>query len=200
MRYNVYMDVILRILTLLLFALWKAYWNIAAPNAEQEKPKTVKQLPLFHRKRVGIYLFLGIIGLLIFLPLVGVRILPIEKQLWFQLLGFSFVVVGFGIAILARMQLGANWANAYEYQIKERHELVTHGIYSYIRHPIYTGIWLALIGAELVASSYLFIVFILFLFLAYKQGKKEEALLEKHFGNSYRGYRKRTKMLLPFIL
>ncbi|MBI5452967.1 isoprenylcysteine carboxylmethyltransferase family protein [Candidatus Gottesmanbacteria bacterium] len=104
------------------------------------------------------------------------------------------------ISVSARRVLGTNWAHAAEYQIKKDHELVTSGIYKYIRNPIYTGLVIAITGAELVAKSYLFIFFALFGFwVAYIQAKREEKILQEHFGKEYSDYMKKSKTLIPFI-
>jgi len=72
--------------------------------------------------------------------------------------------------------------------------------FNYIRHPIYVGVILSCVGAELVARSYLFIVFLAFISLmSYIQSKKEEQLLVKHFGTAYKNYMQKTNMFVPYI-
>lgn len=111
------------------------------------------------------------------------------------------VIIGIGISVVARRILAANWVDASEYQIKKNQELVINGIYAYIRHPIYTGLMLALIGVELVVHSYVVFGFAVVLFIVfYMQGKREERLLEKHFGEQYRVYMNRSSMFIPHII
>ncbi|MBI4096811.1 MAG: isoprenylcysteine carboxylmethyltransferase family protein [Candidatus Levybacteria bacterium] len=121
-------------------------------------------------------------------------------ELSIQVIGFCISLIGILIAVAGRKELGANWTHAREYQVKRRHELVETGIYRYIRHPIYTGFAVYLIGAELVAKSWLVIPIVLIAFSgAYIQGKREEKLLLAHFGKQYKQYMRRSKMLIPFV-
>jgi protein-S-isoprenylcysteine O-methyltransferase Ste14 len=116
-------------------------------------------------------------------------------------IGFIFVCIGVGISIRARIDLGHNWAHAAEYQIKKDHELVTNGIYHAIRHPIYVGLLLALTGAALVAQSYTALIFFVIGGIgAYIQAKKEETILNDHFGSKYKTYMKKSYMFIPHVL
>lgn len=154
------MEIILQIVTLFLFFAWRCYWSITEIIADREKPKTIAQPAFFSKKRILRNIVLWTVGFLVVLPLVGVKILPMEQNASVQFFGFFLVVLGIGTLVMARRELGTNWANAYEYQIKHKQVLVTSGIYAYIRNPIYTGLVLATVGAELVAGSYLFVLFL----------------------------------------
>lgn len=68
-----------------------------------------------------------------------------------------------------------------------------------LQYPIYLGLILAIIGGELVAQSYLFLLGFLLFFTSYLQGKREEKILYAHFGKEYMEYKQKTKMLIPFI-
>src|SRR5262245_24244336 len=59
----------------------------------------------------------------------------------------AFTAIGIGFAIWARVSLGRNWSP--RPAMKEHHELVTTGPYAYVRHPIYAGIMLAMLGTAL---------------------------------------------------
>ena len=109
-------------------------------------------------------------------------------------------MLGFLISLSARISLGANWAHGAEYQIVKKQELITRGIYKFIRHPIYMGLLFAIIGIELIAHSYLVIpAVIAFCIGMYRQSKKEEKLLIKHFGSQYKDYMRKTKMFFPLL-
>jgi len=193
------METTLKLLTLLLFFGWRMYWFVTAKKADKEKPKTQTKPSFFHLKRLSRH-SLWFVGLLLFFQLfMNVALLPMATNLFLQVVGFILVVIGLLVAVVSRRQLDTNWANAWEYQIKHKQELVTSGIYAYIRNPIYTGVVLAVIGAELVAQSYLFLIVCLFFWGAYKQAKLEEVILEKHFGKQYLAYKRKTKMFFPFI-
>jgi protein-S-isoprenylcysteine O-methyltransferase Ste14 len=190
----------LSLITFFLLALWRLYWYISGKKAQQVLPKTEKKEPGITRKTFSKYVTLlafGVVGV----QLLGLQVVPfpVKSQIG-EIAGFVLVVIGLGIACVGRYTLGTNWSNCYEYQVKKKQELVTRGIYSYIRHPLYAGIAFFFIGSELVVQSYFVIAYCLAFLAAYQQGKWEESLLEKHFGNTYRTYKKRTKMLIPFVV
>ena len=189
------MDVFFRITTIILFGVWQLYWWVTAKKAEREKPKTVRLTTSAVILKYWVH-YLLYAGLL--LQLLGVSILPFTYDS--QRIGFFLVLLGMAMSMSARKTLGTNWEHAAEYQIKHKQVLVTNGIYAYIRNPIYTGLTVALIGAELVAKSYLFLFAILGFVVAYRQAKLEEKILEEHFGKEYTDYKKRTKRLIPFVV
>ena len=193
------MEVRLKIITMLLFAAWRYYWIITERRADREKPKTKAKPPFFAKIRMTWHGVWAIAFLLFFQLIFGIAILPLPTSLTIQLVGFALVIIGLGACVVARRELSSNWANAWEFQIKHNQELVTTGIYAFVRHPIYVGLVTAMIGAELVAESYLFLPFLFIFCLAYLQAKKEEKLLEGHFGKEYADYKKRTKMFIPFV-
>lgn len=188
----------LQLLTLLILFLWKMYWYITRAQSVKEKPQTVLRSSLVSYRMVS-KMVIYLLGLLLIVQLLGLPLFTFPKSLGVSLVGFVLVILGVAISVAARKKLGSNWAPSYEYQVKEKQKLVTTGIYQYIRHPIYTGILFFLTGAELVVSSYLWILFVGLFLGAYVQGKKEEKLLESYFGDAYRQYKKKTKMLIPFL-
>ena len=191
-------DFLFRILTIFLILAREFYWIITERIANQEKPKTTgKPIKLYQRPRRLVF---PIIQIILFLQLLGWQVFPFGEQVFIvQLIGFVLALSGVGIAISARRELGLNWAPGAEYQIKKKQELVTTGIYKYVRHPIYLSGFLSITGAELVTQSYLALIGFMLLIRGYWQGRLEEKLLISHFGNSYKTYMKRTKMFLPFL-
>jgi protein-S-isoprenylcysteine O-methyltransferase Ste14 len=186
-----------RALTVIIFFLWWAYWIISAEEADRQKPKTSynavsdKIIRRWLMRVIEIVMILQILGLQLF-PISGKPFLP-------QVIGFMLIVIGVSISVSARKALGANWTHAYEYQIKKEHALITEGIYAYIRHPIYTGLYIAFIGGELVAQSFVALLFVLLFVGGYWQARQEEVILLKHFGGAYKSYMKQTKMFIPYI-
>jgi protein-S-isoprenylcysteine O-methyltransferase Ste14 len=186
-----------RILTLIIYFLWSAYWLISANEADQQKPRNPSNQIAYRFIRRW---FTPIIEAVLVLQLFGLQIFPLPSYTFLlQIIGFAIVVVGVSVSISARKTLGANWTHAYDYQVKREHALITNGIYSYIRHPIYTGLYIALIGGELVAQSYVVLLFIFLFVGGYWQARQEEKALLSHFGNAYKAYMKRTKMFIPYL-
>ena len=108
------------------------------------------------------------------------------------------LIAGLIIAIVARRTLARNWSVAVA--LKEDHELITTGPYKYVRHPIYTGMLLMILGTALsVATLGACIGFFIILVGVLLKLRQEEALLTKHFAQGYLSYKKRTRTLIPFI-
>ena len=86
-------------------------------------------------------------------------------------------------------------------QIKEGQQLVTSGPYRWLRHPSYTGAWLAMIGAALLMHSYLGLVLMGpgMLLVYMRRIAVEERTLENAFGTNYQAMRKSTDRLVPCV-
>ena len=115
-----------------------------------------------------------------------------------EVMGVIFCDLGIAFAIWARRHLGKSW-NARP-SIQEEHELVTTGPYRFVRHPIYTGVMIAVLGSTLVGGTFWFLIFILFCFELVWRIRIEERLMLQQFPNQYPDYKKRTKALIPFVL
>ncbi len=125
------------------------------------------------------------------------KVFGYEFDFGIETLGVVLCVVGIGIAIWARAYLGRNWSGTPS--IKEGHELVTGGPYAFVRHPIYTGMILALFGSALVAGIIWFVVFLFFTANFLYRIPVEERYMMQLFPDQYPAYKKRTKALIPFI-
>jgi len=106
---------------------------------------------------------------------------------------------GLLIQLWARTSLGRNWSA--DVTFKEKHELIDRGPYRFIRHPIYSGLLLLILGTALWHGHVDgFIILILISVGVYVRARQEERLLAKHFPESYPPYKKRTTMFIPFIV
>ena len=116
---------------------------------------------------------------------------------WLQGIGLVIFLLGLALAVWARVYLGRNWGMPMSQ--KTDPELVTTGPYRSIRHPIYTGIILAMIGTTIAVSLYwLVAVVVLGAYFVYS-AVAEERFMAGRFPDSYPGYKHSTKMLIPFI-
>jgi protein-S-isoprenylcysteine O-methyltransferase len=96
----------------------------------------------------------------------------------------------------------ASFTHAIQYQVRQEHKLITHGIYHYIRHPGYLGWFLWAPATQLMLMNP--ICFVLFLGWAWyffndRIPHEEEVLIDTMFGDAYRKYRERTPTWIPFI-
>lgn len=107
-------------------------------------------------------------------------------------------VLGLSVMFWARFTLGKNWSA--NIVLKKDHQLVTSGPYAYIRHPIYGGLILMILGVALYINSFVVsIFFLVFIFGAYYKAKREEKLLIENFKEEYLAYKQKTKMLVPYL-
>lgn len=185
---------ILRIYLLLGLILHKVVWETLRQKSD-EKPKETKSLHLTAVKAIKIAILLGII-VQTFLP----EIFPISNEPFaLYVVGTIIYTIGLLTAIAARFQLGKNWANIETGQVLKTQEVVSKGIYGFIRHPIYTGDLFLLLGLELALNSWLFLgVFLLAPVVMIKAMKEEKMLVRKLTG--YDAYCARTKRFIPFLI
>jgi len=113
--------------------------------------------------------------------------------------GAVIAVIGCAFAIWARIALGSNWSG--RVTVKASHELVTSGPYAISRHPIYTGLMLAIAGTALEGGEWrcVLAVAILLFALLFKMSQ-EERLMMQTFPDAYPAYRQRVKALIPGVL
>jgi len=113
--------------------------------------------------------------------------------------GVALTYCGLVLAAWARVLLGRHWSGTVT--IKKDHQLIRNGPYAVVRHPIYSGLILALFGTALVEGEArgLAAVAIAFVVFSHKLRLEEQFMIER-FGDEYKDYRKHTRALVPFIL
>jgi len=112
-------------------------------------------------------------------------------------LGVILCAAGMAFLVWARQHLGRNWSQTVS--IKKGHELITSGPYSYVRHPMYAGGFIACIGSAIVCGgAWILLLVILGTIFIWRVGA-EDRLMAKQFPNEYPEYKKRTKALIPFV-
>jgi protein-S-isoprenylcysteine O-methyltransferase Ste14 len=105
-----------------------------------------------------------------------------------SLIGLLVALIGLAGVILSRYTLGRSFAIA-----PKATALVTSGIYSRIRNPIYVSGMAFLIGVVLLVKRPKLLAVLLFLVpMQIIRAHREAAVLEAKFGDAYRAYRKRT--------
>jgi protein-S-isoprenylcysteine O-methyltransferase Ste14 len=112
--------------------------------------------------------------------------------------GLAVTCIGIAFCIWARLILGGNWSGAVT--IKQDHTLVQSGPYSIVRHPIYTGLLIALTGTAIqygYVRSFLGVLLAGFGF--WLKSLIEEQFMAQRFGHRYLVYRQRVSALIPFI-
>ena len=124
----------------------------------------------------------------------GIRFAPDTTAL--AVTGVVLTAAGVALAMWARYCLGDNWSAAVS--IRKDHELVSRGPYRVMRHPIYTGILLGMLGTVLVVGEIRGVLAFVIIWAGfYRKACKEEAWLSKEFGEKFEYHAKRTGMFLP---
>jgi protein-S-isoprenylcysteine O-methyltransferase Ste14 len=127
-------------------------------------------------------------------PLLGTRILPLAA--WPFWIGGMLTAIGLLFAVWARHHIGTNWSGSVT--IKQDHQLVIGGPYALVRHPIYTGLLLAVAGSALAQGE---LRSVLALGLAcgavWRKVRLEERWMRERFGSPYDEYSRRVPALVP---
>jgi protein-S-isoprenylcysteine O-methyltransferase Ste14 len=151
-------------------------------------------------------------GALLSLLLLGMVVMPIiyaasgwldfanyTLPIWARWLGVVILTGALLVFWRAHADLGLNWSPTLE--IREKHELITRGIYGIIRHPMYASQILWVIAQPLLLPNWVagwlnLLVFIPFYFL--RVGAEEKMMLEK-FGDQYSAYMQKVGAVVPKI-
>jgi protein-S-isoprenylcysteine O-methyltransferase Ste14 len=171
---------------------WIAFWIYWLAAATRTKPG--------HNRwgRFGA-LRIGVIVVVIVLVRIGLlRGHPATTDPWLLGIGVVIFAAGLAFAIWARTYLGRNWGMPMTE--KEEPELITGGPYRMIRHPIYTGIILGMIGTCIAISLYGLIVVALVGGYFIYSATAEERIMTKRFPDRYPKYVRSSKMLIPVII
>lgn len=157
----------------------------------KDKPKTYLQtLPL-------ILSTVTLVILIISLFRIGTLEYKDDYQL-LRIVGLVFYLIFSWIQIWATKVLGDNYSQ--DIAIKKDHKLITSGPFKIIRHPQYLSQFLLDLGAAAATLSFILaplaLIQIPFLFM---RASLEDKILEKHFGENFRNYKKQSGMIFPFI-
>ena len=189
----IYTDIVL-----VCWGVFVVYWTISSFGVKKDKVKTGSVW-------LGILFRLGIAILIIFfvrLPLLQ-NFLQWKAYLFIldnsilNGIGAILCILGIGLAIWARSNIGKNWSGSPA--IKEEHALVVSGPYQWIRHPIYTGMLLAMLGSMLDIGIVMLMVFTVFLIIVLNRIQIEERFMLQTFNGEYKNYMEHTKAIIPYI-
>lgn len=175
---------------------WLAYWAYAARGIkETERSEGV-------RSRLSYHLPLIVGALSIAVPhVLGPQLesLFVARNAFWQALAIALVAVGLGFSVAARIWLGRNWSGTVT--VKQGHELIRSGPYALVRHPIYTGMLLALIGSALMVGNWRALIGLALIIASFvRKLKIEERFMAQEFGEAYARYRAQVAMLVPFVV
>jgi protein-S-isoprenylcysteine O-methyltransferase Ste14 len=113
-------------------------------------------------------------------------------------MGILFAFIGVVFWIYSQGVLSKYWSP--QLQVQKDHKLITSGPYRVIRHPIYTAMFIWVIGLALFTANMFFALFaLLTIILLISRVPKEEKMMIEQFGNEYKKYMEITGKFLPRI-
>ena len=189
------------IFTAAFFLAMVAEMVIRAPLNEKRKAEKMSERRVTKQEKSLLFLLWG-----------GMFILPIiyaatnwldfadySLPVWAGWLGIIVITGSVVVFWRAHADLGLNWSPTLE--IREKHELVTRGIYGMVRHPMYASQFLWSLAQILLLQNWIagfgsLLVFFPFYYI--RVGAEEQMMLEQ-FGDKYRSYMQKVGGVFPKI-
>jgi protein-S-isoprenylcysteine O-methyltransferase Ste14 len=179
-------------------ALWivfLAYWNLMAGRT-----KVTERMEPTVSRVLRAAAFLAAIVLLSF----RFPVAWLNFQLWPQDMvtfwgGVALTLAGMLFCVWARLHLGRNWSRSVT--IKQDHELIVTGPYALVRHPIYSGLYVAFLGAVLaLGEPRALVAFALIAVSLWHKLRLEEKWMQAQFGAEYVNYSRQAAAVVPYML
>ena len=172
---------------------------IRAPiNKERKKEKITEQRVSSQEKNLLLLLLLGMfIVPLIYSASNWLDFANYTLPTWAGWVGVVLIVLALIVFWRAHADLKTNWSPSLE--IREKHELITRGIYGYIRHPMYASQWLWVLAQPLLLQNWLagWLDLVVFLFFYLLRVRAEEKMMIDTFGEQYKEYMKKVGGVFP---
>ena len=170
-----------------------AYWAVGALKTR----RTISQESFASRYGVLLLEILGFVMLFGGVGEIGVLGQQVFPQTYaIAVMGVALTWIGIAIALWARWHLGQYWSA--RVTLKEDHKLIRTGPYAHFRHPIYSGLDLAALGAALAIDEWRCVVGFGLIVLGYWfKAKKEESMLAGQFGDVFKEHCRHTGFLIP---
>jgi protein-S-isoprenylcysteine O-methyltransferase Ste14 len=174
---------------------WVGYWVIAARDVKPVR----RQESLGSRLAFAVPIAIGA-GMLasgqVPVRWLDDRFLPPSAAVYWS--GTLLVAAGLVFMVWARRTLGRNWSG--RVTLKENHELIRGGPYRLVRHPIYTGLLLALLGTAIAFAQWRDVIALGLITLAVlRKMRVEERFMAESFPADYARYRAEVPALIPFV-
>ena len=190
---------------ILILAAWAIYFlmhSLLAANSVKERVHS-KSPWLFSHYRI-IYNIIAVAGLII----LSRSTFEQKDQLLFEngitrFLAYGLIVISSIVFIISLMSFDLSEFSGIR-RSKHRYaqeQLITTGIYRFVRHPLYFATILLFLGLFFLKPTALFLeLFILVIIYLLIGSRLEETKLSAQFGSQYENYKKEVKGLIPFIM
>jgi len=174
---------------------WALYWWLAA---RQVKPTARRESVASRLSHILPLLVAAALMMNSHLRIPGMNHVLIAQTPVSLAIGVVMTVAGVLFAVWARRILGSNWSATVT--VKQDHALMTNGPYAWVRHPIYTGLLLALAGTAIaIGQVRAALGFVIAVLAILQKTRIEERVMLEQFGDVYRAYRARVPRLIPFL-
>ena len=122
-----------------------------------------------------------------------------ETYFYIRIIGLAVFTIFAYVQVQANKCLGSNYSQ--EIAIVKDHQLVKNKYYRFIRHPQYLGQILSDLGAGVALAGFIILplVILVELPLFLLRARREDKLLENHFGEEWVEYKKKSGFMIPFI-
>ncbi|MGQ9554287.1 MAG: methyltransferase family protein [Anaerolineae bacterium] len=140
------------------------------------------------------------VGYLLWIPLPAGASPALSLAL--RLAGLVLFLGGLLLLLWPRRTLGALWgfSTSFGTQLRAQHQLITHGPFAFIRHPMYSGLWLMLAGAVLAYHTWGSLAYLVgFVVSLRRRAQLEDKVLEARFGAEWRDYAARVPRFVPWL-
>ncbi len=181
------------------FAAVIAEMAIRAPisSKQRKEPKSNRKITTQENIMLGLLFIAMLLVPILYVATPWLDFANYTLPVWARWLGVLIMAGAIFVFWRSHADLGLNWSPSLE--IREKHELITRGIYSLIRHPMYASQWLWVIAQPLLLPNWIagWLNLLVFIFFYTLRVKAEEQLMLEQFGDQYRAYMQKVGAVLP---
>jgi protein-S-isoprenylcysteine O-methyltransferase Ste14 len=174
------------------------YWAVSAFRAKRSIGRFAWRREIGLRIGILVLVLLAVRFPIVRQALRNAHAYAVNTSATLGVIGVVLCGLGVGLALWARVSLGTNWG--LPMSRNENPELVTSGPYAFVRHPIYGGVIVGMIGSALGQSMLWLVPLVLAGGYFIYSARREQRLMTEQFPQAYPTYMRRTKMLIPFIV
>lgn len=179
-----------------------AWWVIRLPFERKSKRNQVLRDGMDVREKALLLVSLAGLGVI---PAIYIATgLPAGLDQAFSplraVIGLAIFAAALALFYATHKALGRNWFVTLK--VRAEHNLVTVGVYRFVRHPMYAAFWLWAIAQSLTLQNWVAgpAGIIGFGILYLMRVGREEALMRETFGPAWDAYAARTKQVVPFLI
>jgi len=172
---------------------WLAYWVVAARTVKADRRRQSRRSRLI---QLGPMILGATLLTMPNLPASWLYERFVPQTYFASWIGVILLGLGLGLAVWARRHLGSNWSGIVTQ--KHGHELIRSGPYRCVRHPIYSGLLLAMLGTAIAVGQWRALIgFPLIAMSLLLRLRTEERFMDETFGSEYASYRAEVPALIP---